>query len=118
MKDILMECFPLYRNDQKVFTGYDDENGKNVIGFYNIAKINPKEPDLRLYYSDKGRREEKEFLSLWLKKSVNDRPYLIGNKNGFCYIGLIHFNRVSESDPYMTIYLVMKINKECNKWAV
>ena len=104
MKDILIECFPLYRKQDLTFSGYDEETGKNVIGKYNRGKLNPKEPDLRLYYSG----EDKEFLSLWLKESAKGIPYLIGNRNGISYIGLIHFNKISEEDPYLTIYSVLK----------
>lgn len=108
MKDILIECFPLYRNKDLIFTGYDEESGKDVIGKYNRGKLNPKEPDLRLYHPG----EDKEFLSLWLKESAKGVPYLIGNRNGNSYIGLIHFNKISEEDPYLTVYLVLK-TKEC-----
>ena len=109
MKDILIEMFPLYRNDDKTFSGFDECEEKNVIGKYNIGKVNPLEPDLRLYYSG----EEKDFLSLWVKTSSNGKKYLIGNRNGVSYIGLIHFNRLQESDPYLTIYYVIKKYKEC-----
>ena len=115
-RDRLVECFQLYRNQYQQFTGFDEDIGKRIIGCYNLGKINPKEPDLRLYYvGERGRVEEREFLAFWLKKSKRGRPYLIGNKNGLCYIGIIHINRFSEDDPYMTIYLVMKTtnNKEC-----
>lgn len=109
MKDLLVECFPLFRNDDKIFTGYDEEKEKSVIGRYNLGKVNPMEPDLRLYYSG----EDKDFLSLWLKTSGSGRPYLIGNRNGSSYVGLINLNRLEASDPYLTIYIVIKLNKEC-----
>lgn len=108
MKDILVECFPLYRDKDMVFHGFDEETGKNVIGKYNRGKLNPKEPDLRLYYPG----EDKEFLSLWLKESAKGIPYLIGNRNGCSYIGLIHFNKLSDEEPYLTVYFVLK-TKEC-----
>lgn len=110
MNDILTECFPLYRGDDYVFHGWDDGAEKNVIGFYNRQKINPQEPDLRLFYTSASGREEKPFLSLWLKTSRTGRKYLIGNSDGVCYVGLIHFNRLDDSEPYLTIYYVIKAN--------
>jgi hypothetical protein len=105
IKDTLMECFSLFRdNETYSFYGYDEEEGKSIIGKYNRQKINPREPDLRLYYTG----EEKEFLSLWVKIGKTGRKYLIGNKNGFHYVGLINFNPLDESEPYLKIFIVIK----------
>ena len=111
-KDILIECFSLYRDENFNFYGTDDL-GNKMVGFYNRGKINPLEPDLRLYYIKNGRREEKEFLSLWCKEGRTGRKYLIGNaKDGFCYIGLINFNRLDDSEPYLKICYKIKNNYE------
>lgn len=113
-RDQLMFLFELYRDEQHVFHGYDEEEEKTVFGYYNTGKINPKEPDLRIYYGDQDRSTETEYLAMWCKISHTGRKYLIGNRDGTCYIGLINLNRLSESDPYITIYLVMKtVKKEC-----
>lgn len=109
-KDRLMEMFSLYRDEHLNF--YGNDNGIQIQGFYNRGKINPLEPDLRLYYIKNGRREEKEFLSLWCKVSRTGRKYLIGNVEGVCYVGLINFNRLEASDPYLTIYFKLTNNNE------
>lgn len=109
-KDMLIECFSLQRDEYFTFFGNDE--GRIIQGLYNRSKINPLEPDLRLYYiSEDGEREDREFLALWLKLSRTGRKYLIGNKNGNCYIGLLNLNRLDDSDPYITIYQVLKFNK-------
>lgn len=111
-KDCLIECFPLFRDEHFNFSGVDEENGKTVLGFYNRQKINPNEPDLKLYYwSAEHAKSDEPFLSLWCKVSDRTgRKYLIGNKNGVCYIGLLNLNRLDESEPYLTIYIVLKEN--------
>lgn len=107
MNDSLIEYFSLFRDESFIFHGEDE--GKRVIGLYNRGKINPKEPDLRLYYFNAaGEREEREFLALWTKESKTGRKYLIGNKDGVHYVGLINFNRLDNSEPYLTIYWVLK----------
>lgn len=111
-KDLLCECFHLYRDENFLFRGVDEgySEPRQVIGCYNRGKVNPKEPDLRLYYFDEntGERSEREFLALWVKISRTGRKYLIGNSNGICYIGLINLNRFDDTEPYLTIYYVMK----------
>lgn len=99
MKDTLLECFKLYRDKDFMFYGTDEDNGKRIVGKYNRGKINPKEPDLRLYYVG----DDKEFLSLWCKVSQTGRKYLIGNNNGLCYVGLINLNRLDDREHYITI---------------
>lgn len=106
-RDTLVLLYDLYRDDHYVFRGYDEGKEKSVIGYYNVSKINPEEPDLRIYYAGQDRRGQ-EALAMWCKVSRTGRKYLIGNSNGICYIGLINFNRLSDSDPYMQIYYVMK----------
>lgn len=107
-KDLMIECFPLFRDES--FNFYGNDEGKAVVGCYNRGKTNPKEPDLRLYYFDEttGERSEREFLAMWLKTSRNGRKYLIGNSNGVCYIGLINLNRIDDTEPYLTIHYVIK----------
>lgn len=112
-KDILTEIIKLYRDEHFMFHGIEDGGeGKRVLGIYNRGKVNPKEPDLRLYYYDEytGYRSEREFLALWVKESRTGRKYLIGNKDGICYIGLINLNRFDDTEPYLTIYYVIKFN--------
>lgn len=112
-KDILIELFSLFRDESFNFHGIDEENGKTVIGFYNRQKINPKEPDLKLYYwSAEDAKDDEPFLSLWCKVSERTgRKYLIGNKDGLCYIGLLNLNRLDNTEPYLTIYIVLKEQK-------
>lgn len=110
MKDILIEFLKLYRDDNYIFYGAD-EDGEQYRGFYNTSKVNPKEPDLRLYRADEPRQAGREFLSLWCKIGKTGRRYLIGNKDGICYIGLINLNRFEADEPYLTICEVMKINR-------
>ena len=112
MRDMLIECFSLYRNEDLIFHGRD-EDGRIIHGYYNRGKINAKEPDLRLYYDGNNRTTGGEFLSLWMKISKTGRKYLIGNdkENGICYIGLLNLNRFDDSEPYLTIYQVLKFNR-------
>lgn len=110
-KDFLLMLFSLFRDESYNFFGADEE-GNCIQGIYNRTKINPKEPDLRLYHwSLPEGRSEKEFLSLWLKVSQNGIKYLIGNEGGKHYIGLINHNRLSDDEPYLTIFQVLKTNK-------
>lgn len=112
-KDILIEMFSLFRDENFNFHGADDETGQNIIGFYNRYKINPKEPDLKLYYYNSAGKEKEPFLSLWCKVSERTgRKYLIGNKDGVCYLGLLNLNRLDETEPYLTIYYVIKEHKK------
>lgn len=110
-KDMLIECFTLQRDENFIFHGIDE--GQIIQGLYNRSKINPKEPDLRLYHISKyGERDDREFLALWLKTSQTGRKYLIGNRDGLCYLGLLNLNRLSEDEPYITIYQVLKFNNK------
>lgn len=113
MKDILIEIFKLYRNEDLIFYG-EDEEGERYRGFYNTSKVNPKEPDLRIYRADEPRQAGREYLSLWLKTSASGRKYLIGNQDGICYIGLINQNRFDANEPYLTINYVIKTQRSEN----
>ena len=110
MKDMLIEMAQLRKNDDFVtYNGVwcpETEKECAISGVPNRGKINPKEPDFRLYRPG----ERNEFISLWKKVSKAGRKYLIGNKDGCCYIGLFNFNKFSDSDPDITVYRVLKFN--------
>lgn len=106
-KDKLITCSQLYR-EEETFTFYGEFEERSIIGKYNRSKVNPKEPDLRLYYRD-APPGTKEFLALWLKESpITGRRYLIGNADGMQYVGFINDNRLDDNEPYLTLCYVLK----------
>lgn len=108
MSDLLLSEFDLYRDENFIFHGEDEETGRQIVGYYNRQKVNKNEPDLRLYYDNDKANGALEFLALWLKVSETGRKYLIGNRDGFCFVGFINSNRLDESEPYISICRVIK----------
>ena len=86
------------------FTGQHD--GKHIIGFFNTAKQNPKEPDIRIYHeNEKGDIEKEPFVSLWCNVKDNNKKYLSGKIDGKRVVGFINAKATDENkQPYFSVY--------------
>ena len=81
------------------------KDGRNLVGFINSMKKNPKEPDIRLLVQKKDGKSEEEFMSLWVQVSKGGTKYLSGRLNDMWCSGF--FRKGCEVDgkkPYFTIY--------------
>lgn len=84
------------------FSGKDDK-GQMLTGFYNSMKKNPKEPDVRIYLSDKMGKEDEPVLSLWCNLSKAGKKYLSSKYNGKKVVGFINEN-AGDKRPYFSVY--------------
>lgn len=92
-------------NGNVYFSG-KTEVGEKVTGFYNKDKQNPKEPDIRLYFTNtEGKLEKEPFLSLWCNATTNDKKYLSGKIDGKRLVGFINEKvKVGDMKPYINVY--------------
>ena len=103
----LQEAFVLWRNESKstvYYTGYDLNKNK-MIAFENTNKKSDKEPDFRVYYTDKeGKREERSCVGLWFTESKKGNKFLTGKTNEdekiIAFLGDVN----KEKRPYITAY--------------
>lgn len=93
------------KNGKTFFSG-KDENGKEIRGFYNTNKQNPKEPDIKIYHLAEGGELEKEvFVSLWCNAKDNGKKYLSGKIDGKRVVGFINAKAIAENkQPYFSVY--------------
>lgn len=103
----MVQVFALWKRKSKAgndfFTG-KDENGINLVGFFNTKKQNPKEPDLRVYVQgEDGKASKDEFISLWCNVSANGNKYLTGKLGEKRVVGFIRKND-NEKAPYVSVY--------------
>ena len=105
----LKQVFAMWKRASKdgktYFTG-KDETGKELRGFFNTKKQNPKEPDVRIYHLTEGKDLEKEpFVSLWCNVTKNGKKYLSGKIDGKKVIGFINDKSTDENKmPYFSVY--------------
>ena len=80
-------------------------SSKELIGFYNTKKKNPKEPDLRVYALNENKDISKEpVCSLWCNVSEKTKKkYLTGEYNGKKVVGFIYEGE-NEKAPYLSVY--------------
>lgn len=92
------------KSGSNYFSGVD-ASGKYITGFLNGKKKNPKEPDIRLYYSDEEGGFKDEIASLWVNTSKNDKKYIAGTLHGEKVVGFINSKAtVGGKIPYFNIY--------------
>ena len=101
------QVFALWKQTTKsgneYFTGSDGKT--KLVAFYNGKKKNPKEPDLRVYATDKdGKAEEKELVSMWCNVAKSGKKYLTGKLLDKYIIGFINDEPKNEKQPYITVY--------------
>lgn len=106
----LTEAFVLWENKSKAGRKYlsgttsEEVDYLDLVGYYNTNKKNPKEPDIRIYVSDKDGKQE-EVCSLWENISKNETRYLTGTTNENEKI-IAFYNNVEEhpNRPYIRAY--------------
>ena len=104
----LTEVFAMWKMQSKegktYFTGKN--NGISIRGFFNTAKKNPNEPDLRIYETDaEGALVKEELMSLWCNATEKGKKYLSGKYNGKRVVGFINEKATKENkQPYFTLY--------------
>lgn len=98
------EVCALWLKDSKRGTGKYLE-GKNLVGFINGKKKNPKEPDLRIYTKDsEGNLSKEPFLSLWCQVGKSGVKYFSGKLKDKWVVGFINDIKVNDKRPYISIY--------------
>lgn len=102
-KEFTMEqCFALWKKQSKKGTTFF--TGKGIVGFFNTNKKNPKEPDLRVYYTDEeGKAQKEPFVSMWCNVGKNGKKYLTGKLEGTRLVGFINESG-NEKRPYVCVY--------------
>lgn len=106
----LKQVFAMWRRKSKngktyFFTG-KDVDGREIRGFYNKDKQNPKEPDIRIYHlTESGEIEKEVYVSLWCNASDNGKKYLSGKIDGLRVVGFINEKATPENkQPYLSVY--------------
>lgn len=106
----LTESFALWLNKSKAgneyLTGRLNEklgSGK-LVGYFNTNKVNPKEPDIRIYTLDTENKNDKEIADLWDSVSeTTGNEYLTGTSDekerliGF-------YGEKNAKTPYIRVY--------------
>ena len=105
-REELRECLVLWKNVSKnnveYLKGYiSNEEHKEIVGYFNTNKKNPKEPDIRIYCEVDDKTVE-EICSLWDSISKNNTRYLTGKTNEDERI--IAFYDGSGNRPYIKAY--------------
>ena len=104
MKPVFTMWIKESKGGKKYLSG-KTESGEFLTGFLNGKKKNPKEPDVRVYYSGKDGEELKEYASLWVNVSKTDKKYLSGNALGMKIVGFINSKaEVGSKLPYFSCY--------------
>lgn len=106
----LTEAFVLWEKTSKAGRKYlsgktsEELDFLELVGYYNTNKKNPKEPDIRIYVTDKE-GEQEEVCSLWENISKNETRYLTGTTNENEKI-IAFYNNVEEhpNRPYIRAY--------------
>ena len=81
------------------------EDGQFLTGFFNGKKQNPKEPDVRIYFSGEQGEKLKEYTSLWVNVSKNDKKYLSGKVGEMRVVGFINDKvEAGGKRPYFSVY--------------
>lgn len=82
------------------------EAGVNLVGFFNLEKQNPKEPDIKCYVSGENKELSKEaYISLWCNASDAGKKYVSGSLNGKRVIGFFNSKaQVNGKIPYLNVY--------------
>lgn len=103
----MQDIFALWKKTSKKGDTYFEGKSKEGLylrGFFNTNKKNPKEPDLRVYVSNKDRELSKEpIISMWCNVSKSGAKYLTGKLGDKRVVAFI---RKSDNDkaPYLTAY--------------
>lgn len=105
----LKQVFAMWKRTSKDGNSYfsgKDIDGREIRGFYNTNKANPKEPDIRIYHRTEGGELEKEvYLSLWCNAKDNGKKYLSGKLDGIRVVGFINTKATAENkQPYFSVY--------------
>ena len=101
----LEQAFVLWKNTSKAGKEYlkgKDLNGGKIIGYFNPNKKNTKEPDIRVYSTDKDGKTDKEIASLWDSESKNKTRYLTGSTDEKEKV--VGFYGKTEKAPYISCY--------------
>ena len=105
-KEKMVEVFALWKKKSQkgnvYFTGRDAEK-KNIRGFFNTTKKNPKEPDLKVYYIADGSVEKDPFVSMWVNTSAAGKKYLTGKIDDKRVVGFISETE-NEKYPYLRVF--------------
>lgn len=106
----LKQVFAMWKRTSKngkttFFTGKDID-GREIRGFYNTKKQNPKEPDIRIYHlTESGELEKEVYVSLWCNAKDNGKKYLSGKIDGLRVVGFINAKATAENkQPYFSVY--------------
>lgn len=106
----LKQVFAMWKRTSKngkttFFTGKDID-GREIRGFYNTNKQNPKEPDIRIYHlTESGELEKEVYVSLWCNAKDNGKKYLSGKIDGLRVVGFINSKATAENkQPYFSVY--------------
>lgn len=106
----LTQVFAMWKRTSKngkttFFTGKDID-GREIRGFYNTKKQNPKEPDIRIYHlTENGELEKEVYVSLWCNAKDNGKKYLSGKIDGARVVGFINTKASAENkQPYFSVY--------------
>lgn len=93
------------KNGKTYFSGKDID-GREIRGFYNTDKANPKEPDIRIYHlTESGELEKEVYISLWCNAKENGKKYLSGKLDGLRVVGFINSKATAENkQPYFSVY--------------
>ena len=117
----LTQVFAMWKRTSKdgkttFFTG-KDVDGREIRGFYNTDKQNPKEPDIRIYHlQENGKLEKDVYVSLWCNAKDNGKKYLSGKIDGLRVVGFINAKSTAENkQPYFSVYWSDTDNEETPK---
>lgn len=105
----LEEAFVLWKHESKnglvYLSGNTPENKLQLIGYFNKKKVNPKQPDVRIYNLDEEGKQDKEICSLWESVSKNGNKYLSGSTDEDEKI-VAFYNELDENPkiPYIRAY--------------
>ena len=105
MKEVFTLCLNKNNKGTQYLTGKTPD-GLRLVGFFNGKKKNPKEPDVRIYETDKeGNLKDDELVSLWVNISKNDKKYLSGKIGEMRVVGFINSKAEPNGKiPYITVY--------------
>lgn len=111
----MVEVFALWKKKSQkgntYFNGKDSEK-KNLRGFFNTTKKNPKEPDLKVYYTDaEGTVEKDPLVSMWVNTSAAGKKYLTGKIGEKRVVGFISESE-NEKYPYLRVFYATEKTEE------
>ena len=91
-------------NGKTYFSGQTEDKQSFLTAFYNTAKKNLKEPDLRIYTRDsEGNLSKEPFLSLWCNATKKGKKILSGKLGDKKVVGFIKAD-ATEKQPYISVY--------------